>query len=56
MRTWKRLRVFLGGGALLALSGCFTSQQLIDFGRTELARTVADTFGQIFQIFVQGTA
>ena len=43
------------GALLLALGGCVTNQQLLDFGRTELARSVADAFGRAFQILVQSS-
>jgi len=45
-------RWIVSGGALLALSGCFTTQQLVDFGRTEVARTISDFVGQVFQLLV----
>ncbi len=43
------------GGVLLALGGCFTSQQLLDFTRTEFARQVSDLIGRVFQIYVQAS-
>lgn len=43
------------GAAVLALNGCVTNQQLIDFGRTEVARAIADVFGRIVQLYTQAT-
>ena len=49
-------RWIVSGATLLALSSCVSSQQLMDFSRTELARVVADVFGQAFQLVTQGSA
>jgi hypothetical protein len=49
-------RWIVAGAGLLALGGCYTSQQLTDFTRTEFARTVADVFGRLFQFYVQATS
>jgi hypothetical protein len=49
-------RWIVAGAGLLALGGCFTSQQLMDFTRTEFARSVADVFGRVFQLYVQATS
>ncbi len=54
-RLVKGCRWVTSGAVLLALGGCITSQQWIDFGRTELARAVADFVGRIFQFIAQGT-
>ena len=56
MRTlYRRLWWFAAAAPLLAVGGCFSSQQLQDFGRTELARQAADAFGRWFQLAVQAT-
>ena len=56
MRTlYRRLWWFAVAAPLLAVTGCFTGQQLQDFGRTELARQAADAFGRWFQLAVQAT-
>lgn len=56
MRRIARISRWLWSGTLLlALSGCVTTQQWYDFGRTELARAIADTFGRAFQVLVQGS-
>ncbi len=39
--------------AMTPLTGCVSSTQLFDFGRTEIARVAADLVGQFFLIFVQ---
>jgi len=51
-RVFLTARWLVSGGALLALSGCFTTQQLVDFGRTAFARTISDFVGQVFQLLV----
>lgn len=57
MRRFTRsVRWVLAGAMLLGLGGCFTQQQLLDFGRTEFARVVADVLGQVFQLYTLGTA
>lgn len=53
--VWRRVRWVLSGTALLALGGCVTSQQMMDFTRTEFARVIADTLGRALQVFVQAT-
>jgi len=45
-------RWVVSGAGLLVLGGCFTNQQLIDFGRTEVARSISDFLGQLFQLAV----
>jgi hypothetical protein len=55
MRQLLRIRWLVCGAALLSLGSCATSQQWMDFGRTELARTVADILGQLFQQTIQGS-
>lgn len=52
----KGYRWVLSGAILLALGGCITSQQWRDFGTTELARSIADYFGRVFQLIAQGAA
>jgi hypothetical protein len=49
-------RWFLAAVPFLALGGCVTNQQFFDFTRTEFARVIADTFGRVFQVYVQATA
>jgi hypothetical protein len=49
----KVARWLLASGLLLGIGGCFTSQQLIDFGRTEVARAISDLVGRLFQLFGQ---
>ena len=56
MRRLLRISRWAAGAGLLALGGCFTSQQMLDFTRTEFSRQVADVFGRIFQFYVQATA
>ena len=51
----KSYRWVVSGATMLALGGCITSQQWRDFGTTELARSVADFFGRVFQLLAQGT-
>jgi len=55
MRKLLRIRWLVCGATLLALSSCAPSQQWMDFGRTELARAVADILGQLFQQTIQGS-
>ncbi len=38
----------------LFFGGCFTSAQLVDFGRTEVARVISSLAGQLTQLFLQG--
>jgi hypothetical protein len=54
-KAWKQARWISSGLVLFGLGGCVTSQQMMDFGRTEFARVIADTIGQIFSILVQAT-
>ncbi len=57
MRRLLRIsRWVVASGGLLAFGGCYTNQQLLDFTRTEFARTVADVLGRVFQFYVQATA
>ena len=49
-------RWVVSGTGLLVLGGCFTNQLLIDFGRTEVARTISDFLGQLFQLAVLSTS
>ncbi len=57
MRRLARVsRWVISGAVLLAFGGCVSSQQWMDFTRTELARAVADFVGRSFQLFVQATA
>lgn len=48
-------RWVISGAVLLALGGCITNQQWLDFARTELARGVADYVGRVLQLIAQGT-
>jgi len=45
----------LSAAAFLALSGCVTNQQMMDFTRTQFARVIADTLGRALQVFIQAT-
>jgi hypothetical protein len=56
---WKLItkkRSLLGGVVLYGLGGCVSSQQLLDFGRTEFARVISDTVGWMFDVFVTATS
>ena len=56
MRWWSKSRAWVAGAALLAFGGCGTSQQLTDFGTTELAHTVANLVGSWFYLVLRGGA
>ena len=53
--VWKWSRWISSGVVLFGLGGCVTSQQMLDFTRTEFARLVADAIGQIFSILIQAS-
>ena len=53
--VWCRVRWMLSAAAFLALSGCVTNQQMMDFTRTQFARVIADTLGRALQVFIQAT-
>lgn len=54
-QAWKWSRWISSGLVLYGLGGCVSSQQMLDFARTEFARLVADSIGQIFSILIQAT-
>lgn len=54
-KLWKGIRWVLPGASLYALGGCVTSQQWVDFFRTEVARITADVVGQVYTIFAEAT-
>ncbi len=55
-RWMRRAQMVCSSGALLAIGGCFTSAQLTDFARTEVARITSDVIGQLVAIFLQATS
>ena len=55
IKLWKWTRWFPSGLVMLGIGGCVTDQQMMDFVRTEFARVVADSIGQIFSILIQAT-
>jgi len=48
-------RWWLSHAVLLAIGGCVTHQQPVDFTRTEVARVIADSVGRTLQILAQAT-
>ena len=54
-KIYKNARWIFSGACLFAVGGCVTEQQAFDFVRTEIARIVSDTVGQVFTILVQAT-
>jgi len=56
MRFWKLVRLLAPGAAALAFGGCFSSQQIFDFARTEVARLTADIVGRLVTLFQTATA
>ena len=56
---WKLItnkRLLSSGLVLYGLGGCVSSQQLLDFGRTEFARVISDTMGWLFEVFATATS
>jgi hypothetical protein len=49
-------RIPLSATILLAVGGCTLNQQSLGFVGVELARLIADTLANAFQVFVQATA
>ncbi|QOJ15634.1 MAG: hypothetical protein HRU75_13725 [Planctomycetia bacterium] len=46
----------LSSGGLLVLGSCATSQQLIEFGRSQVVLAVSSLVGQIVTLAVQASA
>ncbi len=56
LRQYRRSRWLAGlSTVVLAFGGCVTSQQYLDFGRTELARVISDLVGRAYLLYLQGT-
>lgn len=56
MQTYIRAcRWWLSSAFLLAIGGCVTNRQMLDFTRTEFARVIADSVGRTLQILAQAT-
>lgn len=58
MRRQSRLwfRIYAAVAAAMALGGCVTDPQLLDFGRSTFAQVVADIFGQVTETLLRGSA
>ena len=54
-KIYRNARWLFAFACLYAVGGCVTEPQAFDFVRTEFARLVSDTVGQIFTIWVQAT-
>ena len=56
-KNLRRIWLCAMSGATLALGSCYTSAQLHDFGRTEVARVISDVFGQfVFNSLLAGSS
>ncbi|TWT46158.1 hypothetical protein RAS1_26060 [Phycisphaerae bacterium RAS1] len=53
-RLWFRL--YASAAAAMALGGCVTDPQLLDFGRSTFAQVIADIFGQVSETLLRGSA
>jgi hypothetical protein len=55
-RSIRRLTLLAASFSTFVFGSCVTNTQLYDFGRTEVARIISDTFGQfIFNSLLAGS-